>query len=129
MQPVSYNPCSLASHSSCITLATQEELVIAQLASPLAYLFISLKISPSLPFSPLSIVHCTMLCPTHPCISTCTHAYYPYRLIPSLAPNVLYRLALVFEIETLTETIFHAQRKERFVLGARGGHVACATEM
>jgi hypothetical protein len=31
------------------------------------------------------------------------------------------------EIETLTETIVHTQRKKRFVLGARGGHVACAT--
>jgi hypothetical protein len=39
------------------------------------------------------------------------------------------RLALVMEIEPLTETILHAQRRERFVLGARSGHVACATEM
>jgi hypothetical protein len=38
-------------------------------------------------------------------------------------------LALVLEIETLTETILHAQRKERFVLGAPGGHVAGAVEM
>jgi hypothetical protein len=34
-----------------------------------------------------------------------------------------------YEIENLTETIFyHAQRKERFAVSARGGHVACATE-
>jgi hypothetical protein len=38
-------------------------------------------------------------------------------------------LALVLEIETLTETILHAQRKEQFVFGVRGGHVAWATEM
>ena len=43
--------------------------------------------------------------------------------------NVLCRLALVLEIETLTETILHAQRKESFVLGAPGGHVAGAVEM
>jgi hypothetical protein len=42
---------------------------------------------------------------------------------------VLCRLVLVLEIETLTETILHAQRKKRFVLGARGGHVVCATAM
>jgi hypothetical protein len=40
---------------------------------------------------------------------------------------VLCRLVLVLEIETMTKTIVHAQRKKRFVLGARGGHVACAT--
>jgi hypothetical protein len=53
--------------------------------------------------------------------------------VPSLASNVLCRLALGLEIETLAETILRAQRKERFVLrvGARlrGDHVACATEM
>jgi len=42
---------------------------------------------------------------------------------------VLCRLALVLDVETLRETILHAQRKERFILGARGGRVACATEM
>ena len=41
---------------------------------------------------------------------------------------VLFRLALVLDIETLTETIFHAQRKGRFVLGVRGGHVARTTD-
>jgi hypothetical protein len=39
---------------------------------------------------------------------------------------VLCRLVLVLKIEFLTETIVHAQRKKRFVLG---GHVACATAM
>jgi hypothetical protein len=29
----------------------------------------------------------------------------------------------------LTETILHAQGKERFALGAQGAHVACVTEM
>ena len=42
---------------------------------------------------------------------------------------VLCQLALVLDVETVTETILHAQRKERFVLGARVGRVACATEM
>ena len=87
-----------------------------------------LKNSPSLPYSPPSILHCAMLCMTPPRICTCTHAYYPYRLIPSLASNVLYELAPVWDIENLNNTIRRAQRKERFVLGARGGHVAYATE-
>jgi hypothetical protein len=39
------------------------------------------------------------------------------------------RLALVLDIETLTETILCAQRKEGFVLGVQGGNVACATQM
>jgi hypothetical protein len=33
------------------------------------------------------------------------------------------------EIGTLAETIVHAQRKKRSVLGARGGRVACAPAM
>ncbi len=67
-----------------------------------------------------------MLYLTRPRTCTCTHNVLP---VPSLASNVLCRLALVLEIEALTETILHTQRKERFALGARGGHVACATEM
>ena len=59
----------------------------------------------------------------------CAHTHYLYRLIPFLTSNVLYRLVLVLEIEPMTETILHAQGKEIFALGARGGHVACATEM
>ena len=55
--------------------------------------------------------------------------YHPYRLIPSLAPNVLCRLVLVFDIETLAETILCAQMEERNDLGAQGGHVACVTKM
>ena len=47
----------------------------------------------------------------------------------SVVSNVLYRLAPVLEIGTLTKTILHAQRKQRFVLDARGGRVACPTEM
>jgi hypothetical protein len=35
---------------------------------------------------------------------------------------------LVLDIETLAETILCAQREERFVLGAQGGHVVCVTE-
>jgi hypothetical protein len=64
------------------------------------------------------------------------HAYHMYYLdhlvlVPSQASNVLCRLALVLEIETLTaEAILCAQRKERFVLGVLvGGHVACEMEM
>ena len=75
------------------------------------------------------IVHCTMLCLTRPRTCTCTHTYYPYRLIPLLASDVLCRLAPLLEIEPLSEMILHAQRKEMFVPGARGGHVACATEV
>ena len=52
----------------------QEDLAVPQLASPLAYFFISPENSPSLPF-PQSIVHCIMLYLTPPCICTCTHAY------------------------------------------------------
>jgi len=57
---------------------------------------------------------------SRPRTCTCTQTYYPYRLILSLASNVLCRLAL----EPLTGTILHAQRKKRFVLSARGSHVA-----
>ena len=46
----------------------------------------------------------TRLASSRPRTCTCMHTYYPYRLIHSLASNVLYRLALVLEIGTLTET-------------------------
>jgi hypothetical protein len=69
-----------------------------------------------------------MCCLTRPCTRTRTHTYYPYRLIPSLASNVLYQFALVLEIKTLTETILRPQ-KEGDARDAQGGHVACATEM
>ena len=38
-------------------------------------------------------------------------------------------MALILEIELLTNMILHAQRKEKFTLGERlrDGHVACAT--
>jgi hypothetical protein len=57
-----------------------------------------------------STVHRTMLCLTRPRTCTCTHTYYPYSLIPypSLTSYALCRLALVLEIEPLTETIPHA---------------------
>ena len=47
------------------------------------------------PLSPLSTVHRIMLCLTR--LRTCTwhNTYNPYRLIPSLALSILYRLALV----------------------------------
>lgn len=123
MQLVSNRPHSLfLSHSSCITLAVQEELDVAQLASHLAY-FISLDFFPVPPF--LSIYRTSY----HALSGTSTHTYYPYFLIPPLSSNVLCRLELVLDLKTLTEKIFHVQREERFVLGARGGHVACATEM
>jgi hypothetical protein len=53
MQLVSYSPCSLTfalPSSSCITLAAQEELAVARLASPLAYFFISPEKFPVPPF-------------------------------------------------------------------------------
>jgi len=84
MQPVSYSPCSLAFTSTLHTLAA------AQLASLLAYFFISPDFSPSLPFPPPPIVHCAVLCLTHPPTFTDTHTYYPYCLIPSLALNMFY---------------------------------------
>jgi hypothetical protein len=103
MQLVSYRPHSLfLSHSSCITLAVQEELDVAQLASHLAY-FISPDFFPVPPF--LSIYRTSY----HALSGTFTHTYYPYFLIPPLSSNVLCRLELVLEIKTLTEKIFHAQ--------------------
>ena len=52
------------------------------------------------------------------------HAHYSSSLLPSLASNVLRRMALVSEIKTLIETIRYAQRKERILLDACGGGVA-----
>jgi hypothetical protein len=74
-------------HIHIVSLAAQEELAVAQLASPLAYYFISPDFFPSLPFAPSSTVHCTMFCLTHPRTYTCMHTYYLYRLIPHLAWN------------------------------------------
>ena len=72
MQPVSYMLYVTAhTHSSCITLAAQEEP--AQLASPLAYFF-SCIFLPSLPFPLSYIVHFTELCVTRPRTCACTHA-------------------------------------------------------
>ncbi len=107
MQPVSYSSCSLAleisvSRSYCITLAAQEELAVAQLASPLL-LYVSLSVH----FSPPSIVHCTLLCLTCPLTCTCMHAcIHTTRTLSSVK-----RFALVLEIEILTKTIFHADSK------------------
>ena len=69
-QLVSHSSCSLAFIFIYITLATQEELAVAHLVSPLAYFFISSEYSKPPSFSPLSIVHFTVLCLTRPC--TCT---------------------------------------------------------
>jgi len=109
----------LLSHSSYTILAARGKLPVARLLH-----------SPSLPFSPLSIIHIhqTMLC--------LTHTYCTYCLISFHASNVFFcRLALVLEIEILSETL-HARGSlrrgvggaARFVLDARGGRVTCATE-
>ena len=58
-----------------------------------------------------------------------SRAFHCPLLVPSPASNVLCRLALVLEINSLTGMILYTQRKETFVIGARGGHVAYATEM
>jgi len=101
-----------------VTQLLRKKGAVAQLASPLAYFFISPESFPVPPF--LSTVYRTLY-HAHPHTFTSTHTY-PYCFIPSLASNV-YQLALVLEIEPLTETILHAQRKQKFVLGARGGHI------
>jgi hypothetical protein len=98
----------------------QEELPFAQLASPLAYFFISPQ---NLPV-PLSSIYHTLY---HTVLHVIAHALARIRTTHIVL--VSYEMALVLEIETLAETIFRAQRKERFALGARGGHVAYATEM
>jgi hypothetical protein len=98
-----------------------------RLALPPAYFFISPeKNSPSLPFSPPSIVHCTILCLTRPRTCTCTTYEVPISSHTLCSIDCFISIGAGFA--PLTETILHAQ-KERFVLGARGGHVACATEM
>ena len=56
--------------------------------------------------------------------------HYRYRIIPSLGLNIVNRLTLVLDsIETLIETILHFLQEGDSVIGVRGGHVACATEM
>ena len=74
-----------------------------------AYFFIS----PEFPVPPFPFPVYRTLCLTRPRTYTCTRTYYPFRLRSSQASNVLYRLALILEIETLTWTIVHAQWKER----------------
>jgi hypothetical protein len=127
MQRVSYGPCSLAFTFTLYHSSRATSLMLLNSPRLLLYYFIPPENFPVSPF--LSSMHRTLyhLCPTHPRICTC----YLYRLIRSLAPSldVLCRLALVLEIRPLGETILHVQRKERFVLGARGGRVACAMEM
>jgi hypothetical protein len=107
----------------------QEELAVAQLASPLAYFIISPENFPILPF--LSSIYHTLY---HALSDTSSHMYFhAYVLSVSsyTLSNVEYFVSIGAgsEIETLAETIPRAQRKERLVLGARGGHVACAMEM
>ena len=95
----------LLSHSSCSTLAAQEDLAVAQLASP------RLEFSPLLPFFTPSIVYCTMLCLTR--TRTCTlHTSALYLSSYTLSIfDFLCRLTQDLEFETLTETIFRPQRK------------------
>ena len=57
------------------------------------------------------------------------HTYHPYRLMPSQALNVLCRLALVLEIELLTDMILPSGRRGSSLVHEGGGHVTCATEM
>ena len=104
----------ILSHSSCITPAAQEELAAARLALSLAYLFISPEISP-VPIP--SIVHYITLPISHVLVHglariRTTHIAMTYRLIPSLASNILYQLALVLDI-----------------LCVQGGHMTRVTEM
>jgi hypothetical protein len=110
-------PCHTRSRTSIsvIRLVEREELAVAQLASPLAYFSISPENFPIPPF--LSSIYRTLY---HALSDTSSHMH-PYRPIYSLASNVLCRLTLILEIDPPTETTF--------VLGARGGHVACAMEM
>ncbi|KAF8495490.1 hypothetical protein F5888DRAFT_1711332, partial [Russula emetica] len=136
--PVSYSPCSLAFtfilyHSSharrawfCSTRLAS--CLLLHLSPQAAYFFISPeKNSPSLPFSPPSIVHCTILCLTRP--RTCTCTTYEVPISSHTLSSIDCFISIGAGFAPLAETILHAQKKERFVLGARGGHVACATEM
>jgi len=103
----------MLSHSSCITLAAQEELAAARLALS-AYFFISPEISP---VPTPSIVHYITLPVSHVFVHALarictTRIAMTYRLIPSRASNILYQLPLVLDI-----------------LCVQGGHVARVTEM
>jgi len=119
-----YSQCSLT-YSSCITLAPHKRSLLL-LNSPRLLLTSSflLKI-PTPPF--LSSIYRTSY---HTLSDTSPHMYlHAYVLpVPSLALKIFMLIGAGFGNRT-TETILHAQRRERFVLGARGGCVACATEM
>ncbi|KAI0260479.1 hypothetical protein BGY98DRAFT_1055156, partial [Russula aff. rugulosa BPL654] len=72
--PVSYSACSLA-FTFILYRSSQRTIFLLLLKltseSPLTSSF--LLNSPSLPLSPPSIVHCTVLCLTRPRTCTCTH--------------------------------------------------------
>ncbi|KAF8503289.1 hypothetical protein F5888DRAFT_1660582 [Russula emetica] len=121
MHPVSYSPCSLdftfilyrssrARRACCCS---------TRLTSPLAYCFISPEKFPVPPF--LSSIYHTLY---HDLSDTSSHMHVHSFISPissytlSLTSNGLYQLALVLEIETLTETILHAQRRQRATLNA-----------
>ena len=126
MQLVSYSPQTVfLSHSSCITLAVQEELDDAQLGSPLAY-FISPGFFPR-PFSP-SIRHRTSVWHVlaHALVRKCTTRIILYPLYRQM---FYCRLALVLEIENLIEKTLHAWRNKESILGAQVDHVGRTTEM
>jgi hypothetical protein len=115
-------------HIHLVSLAAQEE--IAQLASPLAYFFISPENFPAPPF--LSSIYRTLYYALSDTSSLMhMHAYVlpisPYT--PSSVEWFHVDWCWFWKSKLLTEKIVHAQRKKRFVLGARGGHVACATAM
>ena len=84
-----------------ITLATQEGIAVAQVASFFAYFFIS----------PESLV---------------PRFHYPYHLIPSLGSNIVNRFCACFGWYRDDASFLEGVE---LVVCVRGGHVACATEM
>jgi hypothetical protein len=78
MQLVSYSPHTLAiTFIYCITLAAQEKLAIAQLASPLTYFFISPEFFPVPPF--LSSIYRTLY---HALSDTSSHMHMHAFVLP-----------------------------------------------
>ena len=78
--------------------------------------FISPELTPILHFSPhVYCTYCTMLClihlPTFTCVHTPSISSYTHSSV-----ECSYQLALVLEIESLSETTLHTQRKERLSL-------------
>jgi len=115
MQLISYSPyrtCSLASHSSCITLAAQEELGIAQLALPLS--------SSSLSSLPPNVRLYTVPC------SVSSHIYLHAHVLP-MSSYTLSSVECVIPIGASSGNR-NCRSFVRFVLSARGGHVASQRE-